>query len=355
MEEDAPLFSLVMCLFDVESYVGEAVSALRAQTFEDWELIIVDDAAHDRSVLRALRAAKGDGRIRIVHNNANLGLEASRNRGLSLARGRYVAFPDAEDRPEPDYLAVAAEAVAAEDPDIVVEGVVEDYFNHRGNVAFSEELKAPAGVYEGDGVDRLMLPLGVGRLIDFVFTKFFRRSMVGDTRFEVGPRHYSEDFFFVLEMMERARKVVVVDRSAYRFEKHIRNQRNLTFTEGTFLESERRVAALQLHQQEHGLDCPDSRRALGAVYGRAIMDEAARITEQMSDVPKADRVAWMEQVKEGPLYQELILQGGEPEGFIDSHIHRALLSDDPKRALRLGHLIGYLKSFGPESWARTQP
>ena len=351
----APLVSLVMCLFDVESYVGEAVEALRAQQFDDWELIIVDDAAEDRSVLRALRAAGRDPRIRMVHNNANLGLAASRNRGLDLARGRYVAVPDAEDHPEPDYLSVAAEAVAAEDPDVVVEGVVEDYFNHRGNVAFSEELRAPAGVYEGDEVDRLMLPLGVGRLIDFVFTKFFRRSMVGEARFEVGRRHYSEDFFFVLEMMERARKVVVVDRSAYRFEKHIRAERNLTFTEGTFLESERRVAALQLHQQEHGLDTPDSRRALGAVYGRAIMDEVARITEQMSDVPKGERIAWLGKVREDPLFETVVAGPGQPDGFLDGLIHQALVDPNPKKALRLGHLIGYLKSFGPESWSRAQP
>lgn len=354
-KRDRPLFSLIMCLYGVEDYVGDAIAAIRAQEYQDWELIVIDDAAEDKSVLRALKAAKGDKRIRIVHNDRNMGLAASRNHGLDLVKGDYVTFPDAEDLPGPDYLSSAAAAIATEDPDIVVEGVVQDFFNHRGRVAFSEELVPPAGVATGEEVDRLVLPLGCARLLDFVFTKFFRTSMVGDARFEVDVRHYTEDYFWVLEMFERAEKVVVLDSHPYRFEKHLRPRRQLEHTEGAFLMRHRRVAAIQLHQQEHGLDTPESRALLGASYGRAIMDELGRLTDPMGPAERTDAEALLARLRDDPLFQLLIRDGEEPTGFVDRRIHRALTAKGTGPALRLGRLMGYLATFGPESWSRTQP
>lgn len=86
------MFSLIMCLFGVEEYVRDAIAAIRAQDFDNWELILVDDASKDHTMLRALRGIKGDSRIRVIHNDANIGLAASRNRGLDAAHGRYICL-----------------------------------------------------------------------------------------------------------------------------------------------------------------------------------------------------------------------------------------------------------------------
>lgn len=93
--QTAPIVSVVMPVYNVEAYVAEAVESVLAQTFADFELIIVDDGSQDRSI--ALCRAFADPRIRIV-SQANRGLAGARNTGIAHARGRFIALLDSDDR-----------------------------------------------------------------------------------------------------------------------------------------------------------------------------------------------------------------------------------------------------------------
>jgi glycosyltransferase involved in cell wall biosynthesis len=91
----APLVTVLLAVHDGEAYVRIAVASVLGQTFSDLELVVVDDASTDRTP--AILAAIGDPRMRVLRNDAQLGLAASLNRGLDEARGRYVARLDADD------------------------------------------------------------------------------------------------------------------------------------------------------------------------------------------------------------------------------------------------------------------
>jgi teichuronic acid biosynthesis glycosyltransferase TuaG len=101
-----PLFSIVMPSHQTAAWVGEAIDSVRAQTYPDWELIIVDDASTDGSVA-AIRGAAGPdlgGRIILTASTQRLGPAEARNRAILAARGRYVAFLDSDDRWRPNKL-----------------------------------------------------------------------------------------------------------------------------------------------------------------------------------------------------------------------------------------------------------
>ncbi|UVO52751.1 glycosyltransferase [Sphingomonas sp. SUN039] len=98
---NAPMVSVVMPVYHVAAFVGEAVASVLAQRYDDFELIIVDDGGDDESV--ALCRAFGDPRIRVV-SQANRGLAGARNTGIAEARGRYIALLDGDDRWHPDKL-----------------------------------------------------------------------------------------------------------------------------------------------------------------------------------------------------------------------------------------------------------
>jgi hypothetical protein len=97
-----PYVSIVMSVFNGERFLREAIDSLLAQTFEDFELLVVDDGSTDRtsSILRAY----GDPRLRTRRNAQNVGQAASLNTGLVAARGIYVARLDADDVAFPDRL-----------------------------------------------------------------------------------------------------------------------------------------------------------------------------------------------------------------------------------------------------------
>ena len=99
-----PTVSVLMAVHDGERHVRAAVESILAQTFADFELVVVDDGSRDSS--RAILDSFGDARIRVVANEENIGLTRSLNRGLSECRGRYVARQDADDVSYPERLAL---------------------------------------------------------------------------------------------------------------------------------------------------------------------------------------------------------------------------------------------------------
>jgi len=110
MTKPDKLVSIIVPVYNADSYIEETIAMVRAQTYEDWELILVDDCSRDESRERikgCMALAEGNGekeKIRLIAKEANEGAARARNTGTGLARGRYIAFLDADDVWMPDKL-----------------------------------------------------------------------------------------------------------------------------------------------------------------------------------------------------------------------------------------------------------
>jgi len=89
--------SVVMPAFNAEQYIAESIQSILDQSFDNFELIIIDDASTDRTFEILCEYAKKDSRIRVFSNEKNLGIAGNRNLGVSLAVGKYLAWQDADD------------------------------------------------------------------------------------------------------------------------------------------------------------------------------------------------------------------------------------------------------------------
>lgn len=89
--------SVVMSAYNAEKYIGEAIESILNQTFDDFEFIIIDDRATDATNKIIKRYQQQDARIIVLENEENIGLTKSLNRGLSVAKGEYIARMDADD------------------------------------------------------------------------------------------------------------------------------------------------------------------------------------------------------------------------------------------------------------------
>ena len=105
-KEHDPVVSIVTPVYNVEKFIEETMDSVRAQSYEDWELLLVEDGSKDQtvSVILDYLERTGDGRIRMVRMEQNGGAARARNRGVLEARGRYVAYLDADDLWEPEKL-----------------------------------------------------------------------------------------------------------------------------------------------------------------------------------------------------------------------------------------------------------
>lgn len=93
------LVSIIVPVYHAEKYIVETMDCVRGQTFRDWELLLVEDCGGDRcrELIRQYVQETGDTRIRLICQPENRGAAAARNRGLAEAKGRYIAFLDADD------------------------------------------------------------------------------------------------------------------------------------------------------------------------------------------------------------------------------------------------------------------
>lgn len=101
----APAVSVLMPAHQAATTLAAAIDSVRAQTWTDWELLVSDDGSRDGTAAIARAAAEGDARIRLIRSEETSGAAAARNRALAVARGRYIAFLDADDLWLPEKLA----------------------------------------------------------------------------------------------------------------------------------------------------------------------------------------------------------------------------------------------------------
>lgn len=107
MEKGAEtLVSIIVPIYNIEKYIAETIACVRAQTYENWELLLIEDCSTDNtvSVIERYLEQAADDRIRLIRQEANVGAARTRNRGLEEAKGRYIAYLDADDLWLPEKL-----------------------------------------------------------------------------------------------------------------------------------------------------------------------------------------------------------------------------------------------------------
>lgn len=128
-----PTVSVLMCVYNGERHLPQAVESILEQTFQDFELIIVDDGSTDATSVILESYAEKDSRISIVHNEKNVGLERSLNIGLSAVSGYYIARQDADDVSKHHRLALQIDFLNSH-PKVGAIGTAVEYIDEYGNV-----------------------------------------------------------------------------------------------------------------------------------------------------------------------------------------------------------------------------
>ena len=155
----SPTASVLMPIYNAERYVAGAISSILAQTFRDFEFIIVDDGSTDQSLEIVRRFARSDSRIRVL-SRPNTGIVGALNDGLSLARGELIARMDADDVAYPQRLQRQV-AYLSDHPECVAVGALVRCIDSDGQ---------PANIYfnlplDHAGIDSGWLMRGIGGAI----------------------------------------------------------------------------------------------------------------------------------------------------------------------------------------------
>lgn len=215
----APKVSVVMPAYKAAAFIGLAISSVRAQTLQDWELIIVDDCSPDDTAAVAMSAAGGDPRIKLVRAEQNGGVARARNLGNSHAAGDWIAVLDSDDAYEPTRLEALLAIAENEKLDLIADDMMLVQFEARMGEgkpylglsgAALNPIDLPAWL-EGNraGIKSPML----GYLKPMVRREFLLRHNVS----YVPELRVAEDCWFVADLLAHGARFAIHPAPLYRY------------------------------------------------------------------------------------------------------------------------------------------
>lgn len=128
-----PLVSVLMPAYNAEKYISDSIKSILVQTYKNFELIIANDASTDDTISIIENYAKKDKRIIVVNNKKNLYIAGNRNKLISLAKGKYIAWQDADDISMPERLDLQVQFLE-NNKDVGVVGAYIQSFNENKNL-----------------------------------------------------------------------------------------------------------------------------------------------------------------------------------------------------------------------------
>ncbi|MBT2366927.1 bifunctional glycosyltransferase family 2 protein/CDP-glycerol:glycerophosphate glycerophosphotransferase [Streptomyces sp. ISL-10] len=203
-----PRFSVIVPAFKVQAYLHECLDSVLTQSFDDFELIAVDDGSPDACGAIIDEVAARDPRVRAVHLPRNVGLGQARNAGLARAAGEYIVFLDSDDTLVPGALqAIADRLKHTDEPDVLVYDYARTYWTGE-----SRRNKCAALLTEqGPATFRLADRPGLLKLLMVVWNKAYKREFVEREGLAFPPGYY-EDTPWTYPALLAASTIAALDR-----------------------------------------------------------------------------------------------------------------------------------------------
>jgi glycosyltransferase involved in cell wall biosynthesis len=209
----SPFFSFIVPVYNTEKYLGTCINSLLAQSFKDFEIIIVDDGSIDGChQICDLYADKNDF-IKVIHKK-NEGLGKARNSGLELAKGQYISFIDSDDWISENMAEIIYQHLSSCKIEMIEFGLIHTDVENKNT-----GLKLPRireGIYEKDEIIHIVLPNFIAdngeRISNSVCNHVYLRRLIEahQIRFFSEREIYTEDFLFNLQYVLHIEELKVI-------------------------------------------------------------------------------------------------------------------------------------------------
>jgi len=189
---EAPLVSVVMSVYNSEKHLKEAVNSILNQSFTNFEFIIINDGSNDNCFDILLEYQKNSNRVLII-DQENIGLTKSLNRGIQLARGKYIARQDADDRSFPERLEKQAQFLEA-NPDYCLIGADYKIIDENSNIIGKPEIPVPIDDHE--------IKAAINKYNPFIHSLVMFRNNTSETSYLYDTSYkYSQDYELWLRIL----------------------------------------------------------------------------------------------------------------------------------------------------------
>ena len=206
--------SIIVPVYQVESYIRQCVDSILAQTFSDFELILVDDGSKDRSGQICDEYAGMDERVKVIHKE-NMGAAYARNIGMDQMSGNYFMFVDSDDHIAPTMVEYLYKSILREYADIAACNFLYCFENDTEK-DFSTNIKS--GILTGTEIFYIRKNERNYGYWTVVWNKLYKKDIFGSLRFRSGK--YFEDEFWANNIYQMNIKIVTLSECLYYYRQH---------------------------------------------------------------------------------------------------------------------------------------
>ena len=210
MKPGTPLLSIIVPIYNSEQFLSACIESVLAQTYTNFELILVDDCSSDSSHEVCRRFATEDKRIKVITLKKNSGVSVARNEGLEIAKGEFIGFVDSDDTVERTYLSTLltnAEAYSADISIVRYKKTKKSLREESGDVLVMSPIDALNMIADREN--------GRG-FVGYVWGKLFRQNCIANIRFNPNLC-LCEDYLFSVNAFTNARCVVLSGLALYTY------------------------------------------------------------------------------------------------------------------------------------------
>ena len=207
MEDSMPKISVIVPIYKAENYLHRCVDSVLAQTFTDFEVLLIDDGSPDKSGEICDAYARRDSRVRVIHKE-NGGVSSARQCGIDNARGEYTIHADPDDWVEPNMLEELYRKAKEDDADMVICDFIEDNKNEQKYIR-----QRPSSLHHLEVAIEMQSKLHGSTCNKLIKKDFITRCSV---RFDL-ELTYCEDLFFCTQLLLNPIKVSYLDKAFYHY------------------------------------------------------------------------------------------------------------------------------------------
>lgn len=221
MENENPMVSIVVPIYNVEKYLKRCIKSILNQSFNNFEIILVNDGSTDKSIEICNKYIEEDSRIKLI-NKKNGGLSSARNAGINVARGKYISFIDPDDCISENYFNILFKKAENNNCDVIVSGfkTVPNNIDVIPSYKLNEVLKGTEFILSSDNVHSK-------NELCFVWRYLYKLKLIKQNNILFNEKIFiGEDVVFNLEVLAISNRVMAISDILYYYT--INNYNSLT-------------------------------------------------------------------------------------------------------------------------------
>ena len=349
-----------MPTYGVGEYIGDALGCLMMQSYDNFEVIIVDDCSPDNSADIARSFINRDDRFMYIKHPENQGVSAARNTGIEHATGDYILFLDPDDLYEKNLLRVCAAALERNPVDLLVYSFTEDYRNYEsGKIEYMKGITLELLDYDDDmlttndpvTIHRLAMQMEEITMLGYPWNKCYKTSVIKNNNLRFQKIKHVEDILFNCDMLDFTESLTILNDVLY----HYRNQGQMRLTGGDiddYFELQKIRVKRIFDQQQKWKTCDFE--ALGILSKEYFRSFQSAMVRQLETKTKTDEILkWCKNEAATPIYKEMRKYLPDNSRTIKM-LYKPLAEGMFGTALKRARLMEYTKHYFPGMFNRAK-